>query len=179
MSQVRFVLPVNPVPWAVGTVYTGRKNGKIIGGISPDHTLVAYQEAVRDSLRPFAPERPFPGPYSLCFGFSRQLEQFVTEAGKHGQRNHADATNMQKATEDALQGLLIENDRDVIHVESDNYRQATTSIPFVAIMLKYEVDWNNRHFNDADRAMLDAKIVQRCYDYSIKPDTNEKEVWKP
>jgi hypothetical protein len=65
-----------------------------------------------------------PPPYMLQFWFSRNLGD---------NQNPADVTNMQKSTEDALQGVVIDNDTDTLDVFSHRLLQAQTAPGFVII----------------------------------------------
>lgn len=111
-----YVVPINPEPWAIGSPTIGKKGGKFFPRISPNPQLVSYKEAVAECLKD---AQPLPeGKYGLTFYFWRRLDDYETESGRRHRRHWADATNMQKATEDALQGVLIGNDRDVMDVRS-------------------------------------------------------------
>lgn len=140
MNSHWFVIPVNPEPWSVGTISTGRKNGGTFGRMSPSALLVAYQEAVREHLDG-VPELPF-GDYDLRFFFWRELEEYRTESGRRQSRHVADATNMQKALEDALQGYLIDNDRNVQHIESTIVDQGKDVKPCIVIEARPWVGMN-------------------------------------
>lgn len=103
-----YILPVNPEPWAIGPLGTGRRAGKIWAFVGQNPQLHAYQQAVKESI-----ENPtlVEGNIHLIFYFWRQL-------AKEAKAHVADVTNMQKATEDALQGVLYENDRYTRQVTS-------------------------------------------------------------
>ena len=131
-----YALPLNPEPWAVGTAYVIKTGGAPKAKIPPDPTLQTYQNAVKDELRLQGVEL-LPGDYSLYFSFSRNLASYTTPGGRTSTRNAADATNMQKATEDALQGVLIHNDRDVVRVGSVIVEQGPTVIPYVIIQIMF------------------------------------------
>jgi hypothetical protein len=109
-------LNVNPEPWAIGALGIGKRGGKFFPTVAPNHQMVAYKEAVAGELEGVAPLPP--GTYSLTFYFWRLVENFETESGTRKFKNFADATNLQKATEDALQGALFDNDRNVRDVRS-------------------------------------------------------------
>lgn len=116
-----YVIPVNPEPWAIGTPQVGRKGGKFFPKISPNPQLVAYKQAVAEAL---ADAEPLPeGEYALRFYFWRRLDDYETQSGRRHRKHWADATNMQKATEDALQGVLFGNDRNVRDVRSEIVHQ--------------------------------------------------------
>lgn len=117
MSEpIRHTLWLNPEPWAVGTISSGRKNGKVFARMSPDPNLAAFQRAVKEEL---SDAQMLPPDYvKLTFFFWRQQAVYLDAADRRRHRNQADATNMQKGLEDALQGILFENDRDVRDIRS-------------------------------------------------------------
>lgn len=170
---IAYAFPINPQPWAMGTVTPYKK-------VAPNKTLVAYQSAIRDSLVG-AGAVILDGPYSIRFTFARTRERFINPAGKHGVQNQADATNMQKATEDALQGVLIGNDRDVFHVESDNHPQGIDEFAYVVIELKYECEWEERNFelgltSEGFIAYANMQVQQQRWQ---EERSTEQEVWEP
>jgi Holliday junction resolvase RusA-like endonuclease len=99
---------INPVPWMSPQGSVGRKNGKMFVHMHSPTELKNYQAAVREALEGAPPVEG--DNISLTFYFWRNART------KHD--HQADATNLQKATEDALQGVLFANDRDVQHVQS-------------------------------------------------------------
>lgn len=111
-------LYLNPEPWAVGPLDIGRRGGKIYATMGRNQQLAAYQEAVRDEIfvRHY-PEMIEP-PIQLIFWFWRNRAEYTTPNQRQHRKHEADVTNLQKALEDALQGLLYENDRDVVDVHS-------------------------------------------------------------
>jgi Holliday junction resolvase RusA-like endonuclease len=118
-----YVLHINPEPWAIGNI-----NYK---SISPNLTLKAFQEAVRDEME--GVEQLPAGEYRLRFYFWRQMARYIDMNDKMKSRHQADATNMQKALEDALQGVLIDNDRNVRHIGSLIMAQGTHVEPRIVI----------------------------------------------
>lgn len=133
-----FALPVNPEPWGVGPLGVSRTGGGLHPYMGRNQQLYAYQEAIKDELIRLYPgyielKPPY---YELDFYFWRN--QAVYEgANKTVQKNIADATNMQKATEDALQGLLIENDRLVTRVSASIMAQGPDVRGAVAFRLRW------------------------------------------
>lgn len=108
MNHKYFVLHVNPEPWAVGEI-SGRR-------LSPNPNLVAFQHAVKEALEDVT---PLPDDFrKLVFYFWRQQARYLDVNDRIRQRNQADATNMQKGLEDALQGVLFGNDREVRDIRS-------------------------------------------------------------
>lgn len=146
MSNFRaWAFAINPSPWAIGKASAIPNRGrKAFVKIAPDKALKAYQDAVRSKLAE-AGAKPEPGLYVMRFTFSRQLEQYVTVNGTQT-GNAADTTNMQKATEDALQGLVIENDRQTISITGHLASESKTStIPYVVIEVLSGIDGYEMH----------------------------------
>ena len=162
-----FVLPVNPEPWAVGSVTAGRRDGKIRGAISPNPNLVAFQAAVREELDgvDLLPS----GQYKLTFYFWRQQAQYLDAADRRRQRNQADATNMQKGLEDALQGVLFENDRDVRDIRSIIMGQGPDITPLIVI----EISLNP--FIEID---FPEPVIEKIHQAKM-PQTKVKNQWPP
>lgn len=107
-------LPINPDPWAIGPVSVGKRNGKMIPIVGRNAQLDAFKNAVREELESQGVKKVNYSNYDIKFFFWRKLESNTGGSRK----NIADATNMQKATEDALQDVLIGNDRDVKSIQS-------------------------------------------------------------
>ncbi len=117
MTARWFYVPVNPEPWETGGLAIHRRNGKMFPTMTPSGQLEAYKESVREELE--GCERLPWREFRLTFYFWRKLESSLTvEKGRKVTRHQVDATNMQKALEDALQGVLFDNDRNVRRIES-------------------------------------------------------------
>jgi Holliday junction resolvase RusA-like endonuclease len=106
------VTGINPEPWVASEANIGRgKGGKSFVHFHKPTQLRNYQEALASEFpqqNPFAPMME--GDLQVTFYFWRRLE--VGELDGRKRRAHiADATNLMKATEDALQGILYENDK--------------------------------------------------------------------
>ena len=175
-----YALPLNPEPWAVGPAFVVRTGGAPKARIGPDHTLQTYQNAVKDELRLQGVTEILPGDYSLHFSFSRQLAKYGTASGRTSTRNAADATNMQKATEDALQGVLIHNDRDVVRVGSVIIDQGPSVTPFVVIEILYGLtDEDPSVLTDAPLELMD-EAIERMFATELARENarNRKDVWK-
>jgi Holliday junction resolvase RusA-like endonuclease len=107
-----FTLDVNPQPWEIGPLGVGRRNGKMYPYVGPARQLQFYQEAVKEELQSLGWQGKIHDksqPIALRFWFWRQVSDGA---------NYADTTNLQKATEDALQAVMIHNDRDSWDVHS-------------------------------------------------------------
>ena len=94
-----FVIPVNPDAWRVGPITVGRGKKGYYPRVGRDAKLEAYQEAVKEWLEDHKPLFESGEPVKLTIWVWRLLE---------GSAKQEDATNIQKAFEDALQKLLIE-----------------------------------------------------------------------
>ena len=78
----------------------------------------AYQNAIRLYARvAMRGDPPMTGPVALNFGF------YIRE---NADKRRGDLTNLQKCAEDALQGIVIGDDRQVVSVESALHLQAET-----------------------------------------------------
>lgn len=131
-----YVIPgVNPIPWTSPSVAIGRgKGGKPYPIVHSAAELKNYKEAIAETVRERYPDAPLiEDEVALTFFFYRQLP--VLEKGtRRKSRSHvADATNMQKSTEDALQGVLFANDRQVVHAESWIMSQTDDTEPLVIV----------------------------------------------
>lgn len=112
------VLDVNPEPWVVPpfTVIRNKQTNKMIPKAGKSQQLAAFQDAVREALEDN--QQVISGDIRLVFYFWRRLDSQISEGKRRTTRNQADATNMQKATEDALQGVFFGNDRNVRDIRS-------------------------------------------------------------
>lgn len=111
-----FVLDLNPEPWAIGPVGYARRNGKMSAYVGRNQQLDAYKQAVAEEVGDG--HELIEGRVKLRFYFWRNRADYTTPQARSARKNEADATNMQKATEDALQGVLFKNDKDVNDVRS-------------------------------------------------------------
>ena len=132
------VLGLNPEPWEPSRAAAVRRKG---GGFGVVHhkpkKLALFQEALTDAVQR-NPECsvwvPSEGEYLLVrFWLCRTLEASTRDTGRRHRSHQADATNMQKAIEDALQGVLFGNDRDNRHVSTTITEQAHDVDPWLVI----------------------------------------------
>jgi Holliday junction resolvase RusA-like endonuclease len=128
-----FALRINPEPWEIGPLSVGRKNGGLFPRVGQATNLHMYQEAIREDLRERDIEM-LDGNIILRFFFWRQQAQYKSTAtDRQVQRHVADATNLQKGLEDALQGILFANDRMVDDVRSVVVEQGPSVSPLIVI----------------------------------------------
>lgn len=163
MTEGFVYIDVNPEPWAVGPLSVGKRNGKMFPIMGRNQSVHAFKEAVRDALEGKVTMLP-DGQYDVTFFFWRRLESYVGESGRKANAHWADATNMQKATEDALQGILFDNDRDVREIRSVIVDQGPDVIPGIAVQVQNwvptaieehfaEIKWNR------DQALKNTALI--------------------
>lgn len=144
MGAIWIPLALNGEPWRTGPLGTIRNGGKVIPIMGKDAQLDSYKHAIREStldwmgmngvthefLKAFAANK-------ITFYFWRQLAAYETDSGKRHRKHGADATNLLKATEDALQGVLFANDRTNLDVRSVIAEQSgLVEQPWVLICLE-------------------------------------------
>lgn len=162
-------LRLNPEPWAVGTIYRTKQGA----GMSPNPNLVAFQKAVREELMD---HKFLPDTYrKITFYFYRQQAQYLDMSDKIRSRNQADATNMQKALEDALQGVLFENDREVRDIRSVIVQQGFDVNPMILIRAEH-VEPDQRLFELKALADAPKKILDWIFG-GDKPAEKPKDKW--
>lgn len=121
----------------------GRRNGKLYVQVGRDEQLASYQESVREVMTNWFVDHPewdefFPMTCEvvITFYFWRTLSEYTTSSDQKHSRHYADATNMAKATEDALQGILYENDRQVRDMRGVIMEQATDTKGCIVIEIE-------------------------------------------
>jgi hypothetical protein len=126
VTDLWFTVDINPDPWAIGPLSMGKKNGKFFPIVGQNAQLANFKAAVAESLEGITPMGT--GEYDLHFWFWRRLD------GTGRNKKHvSDATNLQKATEDALQGVLFDNDRNVRRISSEVVEQGPDVRPMIVI----------------------------------------------
>jgi Holliday junction resolvase RusA-like endonuclease len=162
-----YILEINPEQWKIGPLSVGRANGGQFARIGPDHQLQAYQNAVKELLEDDC--ELVTGKVKLTLVFWRQMEEYKTARSRTSRRHQADLTNLQKALEDAIQGVLIENDREVQEVHSYIAAQGHFTRPLVVIKVE---EW--REFNPE---ILPSEVWSGIYDkqkrYMLTEDDKE------
>ena len=142
-----FLLDVNPEPWAIGPVGYSRRGGKMSAYVGRNQQLDAYKEAVRESLTAYFVDHPedefvkLDGKVMLVFYFWRNRAEYETPQARRHRKHEADVTNLQKATEDALQGILFENDRDVALVQAEIREQGPDVIPCIIVGIDSYIEY--------------------------------------
>ncbi len=132
-----YLLPLNAEPWKSPSPSIGRRNRKLHVEIHKDQGLSAYQAAVKEQMATLYPNAPMiEGEVDVTFYYWRNLAVYKG-AKKTVHRQACDATNMQKALEDALQGILYVNDKDNVHVESYVMEQGSRVEPLTLIRIRH------------------------------------------
>jgi Holliday junction resolvase RusA-like endonuclease len=135
------VIDVNPEPWVAPpfTVARNRSSGKAFAKAGKNSQLAAFQDAVREALE--SSKEIVTGEIVLRFFFWRRLDQYKG-VRRTVTKNQVDATNLQKATEDALQGIFFGNDRNVRDVRSVIVEQGQDVIPRIVLNIQPWVDFD-------------------------------------
>lgn len=156
-----FIKDVNPEPWTVPDLGLGRKKGGFFPIATTKPIQRAYQDAIKESVQAALPDGyvmiPKETRISLRIVVFRQLDSYETQTGRRMHRHEADATNIQKATEDALQGILFENDVQCAKSSCEIVRQETDQTPGIYITIeKYKPDdgW------EMARAMMASQVKE-------------------
>lgn len=139
MKVVSYAVNINPEPWAIGALGMRKRGNKSYPHIGPNGVLVTYQNAIRAELERQGATMREPG-YSLRIWLARQIVTYLGESGRRVTRNKADGTNIFKATEDAMQGIVINNDVNCKQGHWLMMAQDKDVVPLVVIELAYELD---------------------------------------
>jgi Holliday junction resolvase RusA-like endonuclease len=172
-TVLRLVLTdLNPEPWKAAL------KGK--NGFRKDEGLRSYQEAMKEDVKKaltdaghVLPLYPKDTILRVHFDFWRQLEK-TTIGGRTRRRQDADATNMQKAAEDALQGVVYHNDKMNRHVSSEILEVGFDTKPGVAIFV-VEFNYGYEKLSLTERAAqmghhAPTGDVHWSIDYMVDPD---------
>lgn len=156
-----FVIPENPVPW---TASATTKTSTFKGG-----RLEAYQNAIKEELA--SAECPIQPPYYVKFYFFRRFESGLQGSGRRTRGNQADATNMQKATEDALQGILFDNDREVREITSEIVEMGDNSMRGVVVEIAH---WNQGGTHTARNLLTEVYLEEGAAQPVERPVSEER-----
>lgn len=148
---------INPEPWAMGpiTVINVAKGGRF-PKVGQNQQLAHFQDAVRGSIKD---AHMIDGKVKITFYFWRVRDEYTTPKQRQIRKHEADATNMQKATEDALQGIFFENDRDVSDIRSVIVEQGPEVEPKIVICVEVWNGFDPDEIPPSVWAQIDAKPV--------------------
>lgn len=135
-------LDLNPEPWAVGPLGVKRgKGSQMIPYMGRNQQLHAYKEAIaeqaREQLAEIGGQYLFNAPTALTIYLWRHRAEYATPQSRTHRKHEADATNMLKATEDALQGIFYKNDKDNHDVRSVIVEQGPNVDPCIIVHIRY------------------------------------------
>lgn len=131
------IMDLNPEPWTEGSPGIGFRGKQRYPTLVKDARLRDYQDGVKDNIKQAYPNLemyPEGIELHLICKFWRQLDKYTSGTGRQTQRKVADATNMTKAIEDALQGILYKNDRQVKHSEGEIIMEGEDVAPRILIL---------------------------------------------
>lgn len=133
------VTDINPIPWQAPEASMGRNksSGKNYIKFHAAPNLRAYQDALRESVELAYPDlEPFKEktPLHVFFFYWRRLDQYRTQSGRQHTSHRADTSNLNKATEDAFQGLLYKNDVDNVTVMGRMMEQSIHAEPMLLVI---------------------------------------------
>jgi Holliday junction resolvase RusA-like endonuclease len=128
-SVVYIIDDINPEPWTAPEASMGRKDGRFTIRMFSHEQMKNYKEALAEAIKYDGPLNFGDMELEIDLYFYRQVAEYETMSGTIGHAHVADATNMQKATEDALQGLLFDNDRQIRRIQSFIVEQSQETNP--------------------------------------------------
>lgn len=110
-----YYLPINPQGWAVGPLAVKRMNNKLIPFMGRNQELHMFKETVKEELfSRYGALIPVDEDVELCVYAWQRLDEYRSATGRKSKDKFADLTNIVKAAEDAIQGVLIKNDNRVM-----------------------------------------------------------------
>ncbi len=116
---------IEPEPWTAPEGTIGRRGGKLFVQFHKNAQVAAFQNAVKE-------EFPVQNPHPTVEDEWIKLTFWLWRS-TGGARKRVDATNCQKALEDALQGILYTNDRLVRDVRTVIVEQTEGIMPHIVI----------------------------------------------
>lgn len=137
MTEQWFVLDVNPEPWEIGPLNVVRKNGHFRPFVGRSQQLYDYQQSIKKAIADAGQQVvKLDGDVSLTCWFWRHRPDYETWQARRHRKHEADDTNMLKATEDALQGVLYDNDKNNVHVQGFVVAQGPDVEPGLILCVK-------------------------------------------
>lgn len=102
--------------------------------VGRNQQLDTYKEAIKEALG--SDNEMIEGKVKVQFFFWRNRAEYTTPQSKKHRKHEADATNLQKACEDALQDVLFKNDKDVNDVHSVIVEQGPDTVGRIVISVE-------------------------------------------
>lgn len=129
-----YLLDVNPEPWKVGPLSIRRGNGRgMYPAIGRDQQLHSYQMAIREQLEDYDTIK-MPDKFAARYYFWRRRDRYTNDKQRTVRKHEVDLTNVLKATEDACQGILFDNDVDCVAHENYFLEQGS-DVPFGRVVI--------------------------------------------
>lgn len=131
LKNIYHITGINPEPWTASQAARGKTHISFY----KQAKLVAYQQAIKEELplqNGHIFQYPKDTPIRIEFFLYRQLDG---DDEKKQRANWADATNLQKSTEDALQGILYDNDKRNRDVRTVVVEQTPETEPHITIIV--------------------------------------------
>lgn len=136
MNNWYSIFGLNPEPWQASEGSVGRKSGKLFVAFHKPEQLRNYQEALKEQIVQQNKDIILhEGNLDVTFYFWRELASFDTGT-KKSRAHYADATNLVKSTEDALQGILYKNDRIIRSSRGIIVSQDSETEPAIVVNIK-------------------------------------------
>lgn len=170
MSEFWFHIRINPEPWRVGPVGYARRNGKMSAYVGRDQQLDAFKNAVAEEVREQWGSLPMlAGQLRVDIYFWRNRPEYTTPNQRLHRKHEADTTNLFKATEDALQGIVFKNDKDNIITQGAIMAQGA-NIPgqIVIRVTQLEGDETNDLFSQFPTYIKDRVIDTMVAEISVE-----------
>lgn len=178
-----YFVPVNPQPWTTPPFYPARAGGKMIVKAGRNESNEVFKQAVKEELLRQGATMLTGKWNRVTLGFWRRREQYKDSIGRTRTKNWADATNMQKLTEDALQGILFENDRDNFEITSRIVQQDITTTPGVLILCESFEEipgWSlPPEFLDLEHEIMNAQLSNSLREYEAAEEADSGNAWPP
>lgn len=125
------VTGLNPVPWKATRYGAAAKVGKV--GLAGDENLMVYKRALKEEIvlqNAHLVQVPKGVPVRVVIFIHRRLEVW-----DGGHNMWADATNLQKSTEDALNKILWTDDKNNRSVRTEVVEQDADVEPHILIVI--------------------------------------------
>ena len=153
---------INPEPWAIGPVTGyGKAGGR---KVAPNPKVVNYERAVREALEQMGAGMNLDTLWPKDVTF-----YYVRSTADGGQP--ADVTNLNKATEDACQGILYGNDRNNRRVMGDILEQGP-DVKHPGIIVVVQDYWIDPTIKEQliESLVSDTPVAFAGSDYTIPED---------
>jgi Holliday junction resolvase RusA-like endonuclease len=182
--MIYIIKGINPEPWTSpsGAVQRG-KGGKPYVQMHKSSKLANFQKALANALDGAPMMTPGPGQHiDLDIYVWRALETSTRTSGRQARGHQADATNLQKAIEDACQDVVFGNDRDNRRVRTTIVEQGHDTEPMIILKVTAHLDTDLAYVDVAAMTRRANFIVDRSDkwegdDVSVKRDVPDSDLF--